>query len=254
MTYKLIEGYQNGDQTPVSTLDNYDFYIIPIVNPDGKSRQQCSNLKGSRCGVNRIPIGFVYTQTDDRMWRKNRQERSGESCAGTDINRNWPYKWDIAGGSSPDPCDETYRGEEAGDTPENQALVNHTLSVSEANGLKFFVDWHSYSQLILLPYGYSCSAEAPNLDSQMDLAAGVAEAIQSVNGLEFVYGPTCETIYQTAGGSNDWAQDIAEAELAWAFELRPTPSDGGGFVIPPSNIVPSGEENWAGMLQLFSAF
>lgn len=36
MAYKLIEGYQNGDDTPKSTLDNYDFYIIPIVNPDGE--------------------------------------------------------------------------------------------------------------------------------------------------------------------------------------------------------------------------
>ena len=36
MAYKLIEGYQNGDEVPTSTLDSYDFYIIPVVNPDGK--------------------------------------------------------------------------------------------------------------------------------------------------------------------------------------------------------------------------
>jgi carboxypeptidase A4 len=198
--------------------------------------------------------GFVYTQTDDRMWRKNRQERDGESCVGTDVNRNWPHQWDIPGGSSPDACSETYRGESPGDSPENQVLTNHTLAVGETNGIKFFVDWHAFSQLILLPYGYSCSATIDDLDKQMELAGGVAEAIQSVNGLEFVYGPTCETIYQTAGGSNDWAYDIAGAELAWAFELRPGSGGSGGFVIPPSNILPSGEENWAGMLALFQAF
>lgn len=188
------------------------------------------------------------------MWRKNRQERDGESCVGTDINRNWPHQWDVDGGSSPDPCDETYRGESPGDSPENQVLTNHTLAVGEKNGIKFYVDWHSFSQLILLPYGYTCDKTPDDIDNQMKLAGGVADAIKGVNDLEFVYGPTCDTIYPAAGGSNDWVFDIASAELAWAVELRPGSGGSGGFVIGPENIVPSGEENWAGMLKLFSSF
>lgn len=232
MTYKLIEGYQSGNGTAKTTLDAYDFYIIPIVNPDG----------------------FVYTQDSDRLWRKNRQERDGASCVGTDVNRNWPHQWDVDGGSSTDPCDETYRGEAEGDTPENQALVNHTLSVGDAAGIKFYVDWHSFSQLILLPYGYTCDKQPDNIDKQMELAGGVADAIKGVNGLDFVYGSTCDTIYPASGGSNDWVFDIAGADLAWAVELRPSSGGSGGFVLSPDNIVPSGEENWAGMQALFSSF
>ncbi|KAH7160503.1 hypothetical protein B0J13DRAFT_494150 [Dactylonectria estremocensis] len=232
MTYQIIQGYQNNDASIRATLDNYDIYVLPIVNPDG----------------------FVYTTSSDRLWRKNRQRRTGQSCVGTDVNRNWPYQWNIAGGSSTNPCDETYRGLAAGDTPENAALVNHTRSIAQSTGIKFYVDWHSYSQLILLPYGYSCSATASNLNTQMSLAGGVASAIQGVNGLRFQYGPTCSTIYQTAGGSNDWVFDVAKAELAWAFELRPASSSGGGFTVPASNIVPSGKEIWAGMKYLFARF
>ncbi|KAM5356764.1 hypothetical protein ACJ41O_003410 [Fusarium nematophilum] len=232
LTYKIIEGYQNNDAAIRGTLDSYDIYVLPIVNPDG----------------------FVYTTTNDRLWRKNRQRRSGQSCVGTDVNRNWPYQWNVPGGSSTNPCDETYRGLAAGDTPENRALVNHTKSIADSTGIKFYVDWHSFSQLILLPYGYSCSATASNLNTQMSLAGGVARAIQGVNGLRFQYGPTCQTIYQTAGGSNDWAFDVAKAELAWAFELRPTSSSSGGFTVPASNIVPSGQEMWAGIQYLFSQF
>ena len=203
---------------------------------------------------NSLLLGFVYTTTNDRLWRKNRQKRSGQSCVGTDVNRNWPFQWNVPGGSSTNPCDETYRGQTAGDAPENRALVNHTLSIAEGTGIKFYVDWHSYSQLILLPYGYSCSAQASNINSQMDLAADVANAIRGVNGLGFKYGPTCSTIYQASGGSNDWVTDVADAEFAWAIELRPTSSSGGGFAIPASNILPSGEEIWAGMKYLFSTF
>lgn len=36
MTYQLIQGYQRGDAIPRSTLNRYDFYVLPIVNPDGK--------------------------------------------------------------------------------------------------------------------------------------------------------------------------------------------------------------------------
>lgn len=133
-------------------------------------------------------------------------------------------------------------------------LTNHTLSIAEATGIKMFVDWHAFSQLILLPYGYSCDSKPANLDKQMELAGGVAEAIRGINGLDFRYGPICTTIYQAAGGSTDWAHDIAGAELAWAFELRPADGGSEGFVISPDNIIPSGEENWAGMEYLFSTF
>lgn len=199
-----------------------------------------------------MAIGFVYTTSNDRLWRKNRQKRSGQSCVGTDVNRNWPYQWNVPGGSSTDPCDETYRGQVAGDAPENRVLVNHTMSIAQTTGIKFYVDWHSFSQLILLPYGYSCSAQASNLNTQTTLAAGVSSAIKGVNGLTFKYGPTCSTIYQTAGGSNDYVQDVAKADLAWAVELRPASSSGGGFAVPASNILPSGKEIWAGMSYLFS--
>lgn len=42
------------------------------------------------------PDGFAYTQSSDRMWRKNRQKTSGASCVGRDINREHTlYTYDI---------------------------------------------------------------------------------------------------------------------------------------------------------------
>lgn len=83
--------------------------------------------------------------------------------------------------------------------------------LSSGQGLKLYIDWHSYSQLILLPYGYSCSASASNIEEQKTLASGVAAAIAKPYGTQFDHGPTCETIYQTNGGSNDYIQDISKA-------------------------------------------
>lgn len=36
MVRKLVEGYKGGSAVPTNTLDNYDFYVMPIINPDGK--------------------------------------------------------------------------------------------------------------------------------------------------------------------------------------------------------------------------
>jgi murein tripeptide amidase MpaA len=105
--------------------DKYDFYIFPVVNPDG----------------------FAYTQTTDRLWRKNRQATTSASCVGRDINRNWPNQWSVSGGASTSPCAEDYRGPSAGDGVETKALKAQLDSIAAGKGVQFYMDIHSYSQL-----------------------------------------------------------------------------------------------------------
>jgi murein tripeptide amidase MpaA len=42
ITLQLLQGNQNGDETVSGFLNKYDFFIFPIVNPDGESRQPIS--------------------------------------------------------------------------------------------------------------------------------------------------------------------------------------------------------------------
>lgn len=186
------------------------------------------------------------------MWRKNRQPRCNETCVGTDLNRNWPHLWDTPGGASTDPCAQSYRGLSPGDTPEMRAFVKFTDKVASASagGIKLFIDWHAYGQLILLPYGGNCSAQIDNYDRQMELAGSTAEAIEAVHGSAHVFGPVCDVLYAASGGSMDYVFDVAGAELAWAMELRPGNAAGGGFVLPADQILPTAEENWTGMRYL----
>ncbi|KAI1739922.1 hypothetical protein F4680DRAFT_458916 [Xylaria scruposa] len=228
ITYQLINNYNN-DTAVKAVLDNYDFYILPIVNPDG----------------------FVYTQTTTRLWRKNRQTRSGTTGVGTDINRNWPYKWD-GEGSSTSPGSGHYRGQAPGDTPENTGIRTFGDKLGAGKGIKLYIDWHSYGQYILTPYGYSCSAKAPNQSKQDSLARSVGTAIAQVHGTRFTTGQTCSTLYATAGGSNDYFTDVTTAELAWAIELRDTGTY--GFTLPANQIIATGEESYAGQKYLWANF
>lgn len=94
--------------------------------------------------------GFTYTQSTDRLWRKNRQTTSGNSCLGTDINRNWNYQWSTPGGSSTDPCAQDYRGSAPSSAPENKGLTAFVNNLAQSTtGLKLYIDYHSYSQLFM---------------------------------------------------------------------------------------------------------
>ncbi|KAK8114280.1 hypothetical protein PG999_006349 [Apiospora kogelbergensis] len=229
--YQLVSGYGN-NATIKGFLNSYDFYFFPVVNPD--------------------VTGFKYTQSNDRLWRKNRMPRSGTSAKGTDINRNWPYKWEVSGGASTSPSAEDYKGQAAGDTPEVKVLKAFTDKLAAGKGIKLYIDFHSYGQYILLPYGYSCSKKATNDAKQESLAGGLQSAIAKPNGKKFTYGPICSTLYAATGGSTDrltrviqYMTDVAGTTYAWAIELR-----GNSFVLPANQIRPSGDEIWQGMQYL----
>jgi len=76
-----------------------DYYILPVVNPDG----------------------YEYTFNSDRLWRKNR--RKGSTCAGIDLNRNFGYRWG-GKGTSKNMCHDTYAGKKPFSEPETDAIRN----------------------------------------------------------------------------------------------------------------------------------
>ncbi|KAI0802253.1 hypothetical protein GGR55DRAFT_457775 [Xylaria sp. FL0064] len=225
--YQIVTGYES-DELVQKVLDNYDFYVLPIVNPDG----------------------FVYTQTTDRLWRKNRQTRSNITAISTDINRNWAVGWG-GDGSSPNPSSETFSGFAPHDTPETAALAAYADKLRDLNGIKLYVDWHSYAQVILLSYGYTCTEFPGNLEEQMALAEGIAGAIAKPYNTTFDYGPGCLVLYQSSGNGRDYLTDVGKAQFGWGIELRDTQY---GFVLPPEQILPSGIEIWEGLKYAWSQF
>jgi murein tripeptide amidase MpaA len=224
LAHQLLTGLAGGgDADAASFFDKYEFYIFPLVNPDG----------------------FVYTQTTDRLWRKNRQVTSGSSCVGRDINRNWPFAWDTVGGSSREPCAQDYRGVKQGDAPETESLMAHLREVRDRQGLKLFIDFHSYAQVFMSPYGYDCERKPKNGKELLKLGKGTVEAIEAVHGSKFASGPICNLLYQSSGTSVDYVQDVIKADYSYTLELRDQGKT--GFVLPPEQILPAGEETWAGI-------
>jgi hypothetical protein len=53
---------------------------------------------------------------------------------------NWPYKWEVTGGASTNPCSETYKGVAAGDAPENRGVKAQIDSLKASRGIRLYLD------------------------------------------------------------------------------------------------------------------
>lgn len=221
----LIEKYGT-DPRITKLMDTMQFLVVPVTNPDG----------------------YIYTWGPDRMWRKNRRTPpSGSTCYGVDLNRNWGYQWN-SGGSSSDPCSETYHGTAAFSEPELIALRDFALQYQ--GKVKVHIDMHTYSQLVLSPWGYTCATTPANLAEYNQLGKLMTDAIFNTHGKTYVYGPGCQTLYQASGCAKDWGHGTLGA-LAWTIELRDTGNY--GFIMPPQEIIPTGEEILEALTQLCEA-
>lgn len=209
---------EESSRSPVQEwLTEGEIWVAPMVNPDGHE----------------------YSRTTNRLWRKNRRPNPDGSF-GVDPNRNYGYMWgtlDIPT-SSHTPSDATYVGPRAFSEPETQAI-------RDLLGRELFrgaITYHSYSQLILYPWGFTEEPMFPeDFDSTVRLAGRMQELIQEVHG-EFYTPQQSSDLYPTAGDTTDWTYGIYGMP-SYTIELRPSSIDEGGFILPPEQIQPTFEEN-----------
>uniref|UniRef100_A0A672HYM6 Carboxypeptidase A1-like n=1 Tax=Salarias fasciatus TaxID=181472 RepID=A0A672HYM6_SALFA len=218
---KIVTDYGR-DPALTAVLNQMDIFLEIVANPDG----------------------FVYTHTNNRMWRKTRKPNTGSSCVGVDPNRNWDAGFGGAGASS-SPCNESYRGPSVHSEPEVKAIVDF---VKSHGNLKAFISIHSYSQMLLYPYGYTYTPakDKAALDS---LAKTAVADLRSLYGTSYRYGSIIDTIYQASGGSIDWTYNQG-IKYSFAFELRDTGRY--GFNLPANQILPTAQETWLALLTIFS--
>lgn len=179
-------------------LETRDIYFIPMVNPDGVEY----DIEGGKY----------------HMHRKN-MSKNGDGSTGVDLNRNYAWGWG-GGGASPDPGDDTYRGPSAFSEPESRAVRDF---VSARPNLKVMISYHTFSELILYPWGGS-DAQIPDAKSLSAFKAMAGEMARMT-------GYTAEQssdLYVATGDTCDWAWG-EKGVFAFTFELTPKSMWDGGF-------------------------
>ncbi|XP_077290506.1 uncharacterized protein LOC143914240 [Arctopsyche grandis] len=229
--HSLIEG-EHGDGENLEMLQIADWYIMPVVNPDG----------------------YEHTHTRDRLWRKTRSKLANSDtyfngwfpwnwgnteCMGVDLNRNWDYHWGEKG-SSNDPCNDYYAGPFPFSEPETKAVSEFLMENKDQ--MKVFLSLHSYSQIWLMPSSHSRDSFADQSE-MLEMGKLALKALSESSGSKYEIGSMTEFLQPITGTAHDWAKGRAGIKYSYAIKLRDS-NGPHGYLLPGSQITPTAKETW----------
>jgi carboxypeptidase T len=208
---ELLNNYEK-DPKITKLVNNRVVYIVPVVNPDG----------------------LIWSQNEYSYWRKNRNDNNGHSRKGVDPNRNYGYKFGTTGASTY-PGSDTYHGT----GPFSEPCTQNIKKLAEREKFTTSLSYHSYSQLVLYPFGYGYNI--PNPDE------GTFKTLARELGRLTGYRPqNSADLYPAMGDSDDWLYG-SMGVLSFTVEL-------GRRFVPAENLIDSiCEKNVKAALYLLEA-
>ncbi|XP_039491207.1 zinc carboxypeptidase [Drosophila santomea] len=218
-TYIIDQLVNSKDAAVQALARSQNWYIFPTVNPDG----------------------YLYTFNGDRMWRKNRALFG--ICRGVDLNRNFPFHWNVTGASG-DPCRYDYSGPSAASEVETKSMIEFIQQRVVSERIRTFLALHSYSQMIMFPYGHSAE-RVDNYQDLTEIGQLAAQKIKDVSGRIYKSGSIYETIYPSAGGSKDWAHGQLGIPITFSYELRGPADSEDLFILSAKEIEATAGEAFA---------
>jgi len=225
MIDQMHRSFNDGDSDMQAILAKYEIHILPLVNPDG----------------------YEYTHTTNRMWRKNRNPNSGSSCIGTDLNRNFGFQW-RTGGSSTNPCSDTYAGPSADSELETKTVEKAILD--KVDFWDAYLTIHTYGQYWLTSWSYTTAYPPDYSDLKLAADKGAA-ALKALHGTQYTTGHSGVLFGRLSGVSDDWAKGEANIKYACTLELSPGDSTADaiyGFALPEDRVPKVGKELYAGVV------
>jgi carboxypeptidase T len=202
----LVNNYATNENVK-RLLDTREIFIAPVINPDGFFYDYTNGISG-------------------KNWRKNRHPNSGGSY-GVDLNRNYGFGWG-GGGASEDPNNDTYRGP----SPFSEIEIQNIRDFVKAkrHRMNSVLDFHSFSELILYPWGY----QYDDISNPQDIQIHTKMAKQMATWNNYKPEQSSD-LYIASGVSLDYFYGEL-GMTSFTFELSPNSMFGGGFYLSPNKI------------------
>jgi len=143
-------------------------------------------------------------------------------------------------GASNNPCSETFAGPAPWSEPEAKAVADFLMS--HQGEWDLFITLHSYGQLWMTPWGYTAALPA-DYDELARVGNAAVATILTTSGTVYTMGSAANILYESSGTSRDYAKGVPQIPYVYTIELRNTNS----FVLPPGQIIPTGQEIWAAL-------
>jgi hypothetical protein len=193
----LADGYATNARIR-NIVNNREVWVVLAVNPDGAEY----DISGGRF----------------HFWRKNRQPTTGTRAIGTDLNRNFGYRWGGGGRTSTNPFAITYRGPRAFSAPETRNIRDFLASrvVNGRQQIRAGITFHEAGRLVMWPYGYTyANVPADMTYDDHNALAVIGKHMAATNG----YRPEqASDLYITSGTTRDYEYG-AYRIFAYTFEM-----------------------------------
>uniref|UniRef100_A0A182W4M8 Peptidase M14 domain-containing protein n=1 Tax=Anopheles minimus TaxID=112268 RepID=A0A182W4M8_9DIPT len=249
-----------GNSTPstesadLKTVQSYDWYVLPVLNPDGYeyshrhdrlwSKNRSNQTQHTPSGVGQALLSSAINWWNAHKPQLTQDTPREDSCYGVDLNRNWAYHWQQASDLMyRDRCSDTYAGSEPFSEPESRALRDFLLT--RRRNVRLYLSLQAYGQVLSYPETDSVNTRdkeryGPETFGDVHEMASVGlEAMRGEAG-EFLYNLEPEAGPLTYGTSTGYARHGAGIRYSYTFTL---PDKGThGLLLPPSSIVPIGRD------------
>ncbi|XP_044757530.1 zinc carboxypeptidase-like [Coccinella septempunctata] len=211
-TFILNQLLTSKDPAIRKEAERYDWYIIPVANPDG----------------------FAFSHEEDRMWRKTRSKYFWP-CRGVDPNRNWDNHWSELS-VSVFPCSDKYPGPKPFSEISTRTMSEYIRTIGHK--LLAYLSFHSYGQVLGIPYSHS-PEPLDNFNLTFSIRLEAVKSLEKRYGTKYKVGNIYQTMYPCSGISLDWVKATFKTPLVYLYELGHVKY---GFLVPPDQIIPTGQE------------
>ncbi|XP_022129577.2 carboxypeptidase B [Pieris rapae] len=219
--HRLVEDLRVEDR---DLLENIDWVILPVYNPDG----------------------YEYSHTDNRMWRRSRSYNASISaeCYGADLNRNFDIFFGQISVSS-NPCSDIYPGPYANSEIETQHVRD--MFHQYLDRTQIYMNIHTYGSYVL--YGFDNETLPSNAAQLHHVAAAMGAHIDAKKLPEAGYysvGNSAFVLYAASGTAQDYAQNIG---IPFSYTLELTDFNKYAFLVPAEYIPQINGETYAGIAE-----
>lgn len=142
-------------------IEALDIWMLPCANPDGRE----------------------YVMKVDDMWRKNLRDNPGTPDDGVDNNRNCEIMWGVTtGGTTCNPKDQFYLGSGPFSEPESLNIKD----LCDQHRIDVFLDVHSFTELVLFPWGHARTQTTDPSQRFTNLATGTCAPLNPPSHQEYM--------------------------------------------------------------------
>uniref|UniRef100_A0A0N5AIL0 Peptidase_M14 domain-containing protein n=1 Tax=Syphacia muris TaxID=451379 RepID=A0A0N5AIL0_9BILA len=226
------------DPEITSYVNKLNFYVFPILNPDG----------------------YVFSRTSNdslvRQWRKNRAPsncsgympyRERICCYGVDLNRNYDFEFNQSNIRFNNPCNDEYQGPFPFSEPETRAVRDYLLGEELRDNVDLLISFHTHGEMIILPYNHKRNSYPGDYHDLQQLAQKASEKIREDGSTDYQIGTAADMVGPATGGASDWIKNNTSIKYVYVIELPPDLSTSFAFQMKPHWLYPTFTELWRGL-------